>query len=1721
MANIVNNPVISAVTTDLSRDAKLITIAGQYFTSINPSAALTFVVKSGSTTYPCTLNAGSVTDGAFTCTRHTFPLIAEGALNAIVSFNGATTDSTQIATVIEQPKVTELVYDQTITAPVVTILGSNLITPNRDVNDVFQVTLTPQGTCASLTGTDSEIVCTLDAAFNFTGPLFAEITNANGGRSLLKHQVATIVPNPSFDAAQVYDIAINAPLLTIYGADFIDNHTAPWNVVTVELKQDTTTPNCTIQSLSFDQIVCSLGGDALVDGTIQANIWTNAGSSGFGDVAIVYDGAIIAQPHNYDLAVNAPLLTIYGSGFDTVHTHPPIAPEITLTSTDTLATPTCTLQYYDASTIVCQLGGLTVGDLSAEILMAGGESIVAVVAHVIPAPLITEQLNDLAVSAPLLTIHGDGFATPGLQLPTNTLQVTLWQDVPVIPVFNSTENTTAPMPNCTIVSFNLTEIVCKPSNLVYGPIFATVFNNAGLSTSVQISNIVPDAEIEPHIYEIAQSADTIHIYGNFFLTATPYSDAMVYVTLSSGVCEITEGSLTEIVCKVTPGSLALGPLTAQIATNFGVGSSVTTVVNVVADPTIIPVALDWAINTVNFVIGGVGFVSNLTAPWYSGATISLSQAGVDPAPTCLVTLLDATVVQCTVSGLGLGYLNATITSSGASSTPQIVANIVPEPSVVEVTYDMAVSASSVTINGADFLSEHPSNGPATLQVYNSNNDPVSCSEVTSAPTSFICTFAANTTLPLGVLQAVVSYNGGDSGAPVTIATVVPNPSLTEDLHSIGSLTTTHTFPGDNINTANPAPWNTISVVFTDPASSQCTVVGDTLNSVTCQLSNLTEGYITAVVYANGGYSTPVIVGYILPPPAVTFSDYVIAVNASILVITGQRFNGDNTTDNAIELSQGSGNTIDCLISSVTNTQITCTTPSNLVLGPLFARVQSFNAWSPSPAVQVAEVVNAPIITEFIDDLAINANTLTVIGQFFNYLDEARDGIVLYQQGGSPVCTNLVVYQDLTPPSPVGVITCKPSGLLLGPLYAVVLSNDGLSGDAIQVATIVPAPIVYSAVLVYPEWQPEIQISGRYFNQLLPREQNIVTLTMNPEKGKRDTEALSASQKVPCIVTTATDTQITCTLLTLTQGPVYASIISNGGSSGNAVKVAVIVADQESGCKPPKGAPDAVNPAYCNCHSGYAPTTTRSTDCEVTTTCPPQPANSESMYGKVSPSRPQTQFVDDKLFITQTAPIVSGRRSYHIGFVAPLLEDSTIRAGTPGSQSCMYPGVMWNKTVGDLDCVDRFEGAMPWTQNAFCGFVEDTAGSTITTVYYRANLVTTYTDVYVSRGQVKQRVTSNTYLVTVSFARQTTFTTDFSAFVINANSIKGVQVYVVGNSLFDASSRQVFVTIGTTVSWPYVFPATALTGAFASAIGLPSSAASITMVPDSSFDQTATCTNNAPSDCVQQWIAEIDLDSDPSICNIIGQFTFSDSTLMCRDSSFGNVTTCPGNSAATLISFGLQVGATNLCVDQGLTLDVDTSLATFSDPNYSQSSLSFQTYDMVYLTATIVDAVGTIDSVTLNDLRIVDSLHSSQDVLYSLYGSANVNAAAAKFSVAEVTTSVSPNNPAVVYMNFQLGRSVFPNTVGLLGSSNIFSQSLSIQVTVDILYHGNQKRTVQMNMESSKATPTSSILINVVQSERDMEEISQSELVNERSSSSFLTLNALLLIVTSLLGMLLL
>ena len=332
----------------------------------------------------------------------------------------------------------------------------------------------------------------------------------------------------------------------------------------------------------------------------------------------------------------------------------------------------------------------------------------------------------------------------------------------------------------------------------------------------------------------------------------------------------------------------------------------------------------------------------VAAPTVSARDVFLAQSaerivirgtGFDPRPGRNVVAFDGgvtgkvvlatsktLVVQFTQKPTSAGALSATVTTNGQSSAAVGVATVVATPTVTVDSASLARGSKTLTIRGTGF-------DPANLT--NKVRLSGGATGVVTAATATTLTVSLRTLPAVGtLLKAAVTSFGGTSGAAVTVARIVRNPTVQSSTDQMALSSTTITIRGlsfdpsykNNVVTFNlgavgyvtSATKNTLVVKFTTPPSvgklkavvtsfggsskavQVATVQPTTTTSYTFSLYGETDGGVYAQSFSytgiNNGYTVELISGY-SSVNLYSFKTY----NSNYTLATGISWSGTTTS----------------------------------------------------------------------------------------------------------------------------------------------------------------------------------------------------------------------------------------------------------------------------------------------------------------------------------------------------------------------------------------------------------------------------------------------------------------------------------------------------------------------------------------------------------------------------------------------------------------------------------------------------------------------------------------------------------------------------------------------------------------------------------------------------------------------------------------------------------
>lgn len=482
--------------------------------------------------------------------------------------------------------------------------------------------------------------------------------------------------------------------------------------------------------------------------------------------------------------------------------------------------------------------------------------------------------------------------------------------------------------------------------------------------------------------------------------------------------------------------------------------------------------------------------------------------------------------------------------------------------------------------------------------------------------------------------------------------------------------------------------------------------------------------------------------------------------------------------------------------------------------------------------------------------------------------------------------------------------------------------------------------------------------------------------------------------------------------------------------------------------------------YCNCHAGAAPNYSNGAgNCNLPAGGPSGCGSATDDEDLVSGTNAPTfdpadiSIANDRLIIKFKQTVVTnsawGRTKTNIKFFS----GNSKLTGIPGSPTCSYPGPMWTKTTGS--CSDEYTFSMPWSSYFTCGFKKDVTMSTLT---YSAVVEIEYIE-----GVTVSRTLSNLFNFNIQLARQKSVEALLNL-QLDAPSDASVSAMIVGSSAYDVLNGNIRVVVQTQTSWPYKI---------ASPLGLPYNAGPtvnshptdtvVTIAPD--YLTPDSCPTSPNSLCTQHFeiIIKPSSTANPPLCDLRGTYTF-DVELICSD-----VETCTPTPGP---SIEISLDQTDICIAPVLDTSVaaEQSLLSFDDSSFSGPSVTaFEIGDTVWWSFSVVDPGVSIDSLTLNSISLSIANGDISDPVDIIFSKLTNTQSLALVNPKEVTgVIVPPGTKASVSFGIVLNRSIL-DTIKTLEAGNSI-KAFNLEVVVDIVHHGNKKRSVVAadNMSSGVA-----------------------------------------------------
>lgn len=972
-------PVVSSNTgNNLPADANELIILGSGFSTTASNNTVAF--SSGAVGRITTATATRLTV-AFDDPNDVRPV--GGPLTAVVTTNGVNNGSAvQVARV--RPVVTSNTDPLAANATTLTIAGTGF--DPTAANNTVTFNNGAQGTVTAATKTS--LTVTITARPTLSGNLRANVT-VNGVTSTAVTTVANVTPVVTSGTTS---IAIDNDEVTVNGFGF--GTVAGNNVITFNNGAVGTVTNATATALTV-----TLSQQPTVAGPLQvASLTSNGVVSGTTNVPVAIVRPLVTANTVYQISADGNSVIINGQGFSTTASE-----NIVTFNNGAVGTVSATGLTATSMTVDFSTKPTSAGDLEATVTTLDASSSAPVVVATV-APVVTPSATVLDINADTLTIAGFGFDPVAAN---NT----------VVLSNGATGDVTAATPTSLTVTFDV-----KPTSV--GTLTAVVTSNLISSgTAVGVASVLPS--VTESSTALAINAAEIVITGVGF-SATPSNNTVVFNNGAVGTVTGVNLARTELTVALTVKPSAVGDLTAQVfVTGTSTGTTATKVATVV--PVVTTASTSLAANG-TLEINGFGFSTTL-----ANNTIEFS-SGIGTVTAATPIKLTVSFSPSTVGNTPptAGDLTALVT---VGTIPAVTAPKVAEvkPVVTSGSQSLAADATTLTINGYGFLTGTPGDNTVAFDVGSG-----AAGTVTAATATTLTVTLSSAPTKAGVVTAIVTAAGGNSGEAVQVATAAP--AVTTSSTNLGINTTSIQIAGTRFDTT--AANNT--VVFNNGAVGTVRTATATLLTVDFTSQPTSVGDLTAVVTTNGQSSgTAVKVASVIP--VVTTSSLTLAANGT-LTINGFGFDGTTEANNVVTLSSGTGT-----VTASTATSLTVTFDTLPSAGMLTATVEVGDPSSVDPLPTSASATVAtvrPVVTSSPSDLAAGAETLTINGFGFDATTPG-DNVVTFNNGLTGHTVTAATATSLT----VTFGSNKPS--VVGNLTAIVTTDGVASGSATQVATVKP------------------------------------------------------------------------------------------------------------------------------------------------------------------------------------------------------------------------------------------------------------------------------------------------------------------------------------------------------------------------------------------------------------------------------------------------------------------------------------------------------------------------------------------------------------------------------------------------------------------------------------------------------------------------------------------
>lgn len=438
----------------------------------------------------------------------------------------------------------------------------------------------------------------------------------------------------------------------------------------------------------------------------------------------------------------------------------------------------------------------------------------------------------------------------------------------------------------------------------------------------------------------------------------------------------------------------------------------------------------YADSATTFQVKGSGFGG-------CGASLSVSLLQGTRNTDCVIRSASETQITCsTVSGLQAN-LPVTLVVSRGGGVVQVSqwARIVASPFVNTSLTSLPNNVDILSIRGGNFASD------LSVMVRN-----LPCGVINQTATLINCWIGNSFSNYTGYAFAVVFSYGGSSGDPVAVASFVDPPKAEAQNKSIASGAQVIAIRGIRFGSAAEL---TVTIFVEQNSSKRaasqfpCNVTGITIDestlsgeeTLTCVVyapSGLPAGSASAQVQRNGGSSSVIQLGSVVPNPSITTSSVPTrSRTVTVVRIPGNNFAPlPNHLQNTVTLSNAT-----CTITNATRTEITCSVVAPLVGSVLTAEVRTFGA--STGVLPILNLIDPPRVNSSTQAFAARTTSLAITGSNF----EGPSAVVtLFLNARTASCRPLATSDNST-------VVCSVDETVLDEIGSIFVVVDSFGGSS--------------------------------------------------------------------------------------------------------------------------------------------------------------------------------------------------------------------------------------------------------------------------------------------------------------------------------------------------------------------------------------------------------------------------------------------------------------------------------------------------------------------------------------------------------------------------------------------------------------------------------------------------------------------------------------------------